>query len=64
MKPYSMTMEGVLALARKLADVQDAPAITVEHFLLALALDLFPPYAEGVLQIYEEVRDQWQEEVR
>ena len=56
-------LHGMFELAEKFRAVQQAPAVRMDHFLLAVILKTYPPYAEDVLKLFEEVRDEWLKEL-
>jgi len=53
-------LENAFILAEKFRALEKAPSIRVDHFLLAVLLDIYPVIARDVLKVFENVKDNWQ----
>jgi len=55
----SEELADVFRLAESFRAIEHAPAVRVDHFLLALVLNQYEPVAERVLKVFEKVKDDW-----
>jgi hypothetical protein len=49
----------VFKLAESFRAIEHAPAVRVDHFLLALVLNQYEPIADDVVKVFEKVRSDW-----
>jgi len=54
-------LEEAFILAEKFRAIEHAPAVRLDHFLLAVILEIHPPVAEDILKVFENVKDIWRE---
>jgi len=52
-------LERIFKTAEEFRAAEQAPAVRVDHFLLALALEGYPPRADDVLKVFRRVRNRW-----
>lgn len=52
-------LQEIFNIAESFRSVEHAPAIRVDHFLLALVLSQSPSIAEDVLKVFQNVKDKW-----
>ena len=57
-------LEGIFKIAESFRAAEHAPAVRVDHFLLALVLLRSPSLAEDVLGVFERVSDKWRDELQ
>ena len=56
-------LERIFKTAEEFRSAEQAPAVRVDHFLLALVLEGYPPRANDVLKVYKRVRSRWLKEI-
>ena len=59
----SMELAKILEIAEAFRAIEQAPAVRVDHFLLALIIEGFPPNAEKVLEVFEKIKNKWHKDV-
>jgi len=52
-------LQEIFDLAESFRAAEHAPAVRLDHFLLATVLTQYPPAAENVLTVFAKVRDDW-----
>jgi len=64
--PYcpSGQLQAAFQLAEKFRAAEKAPAVRLDHFLLATILEFYPPVAEDILKVFKEVADDWRQSLK
>jgi len=57
--PLSGELSEALTTAQAIAAAEQAPAVRLEHFLLASLFHTYPPHADRILKVAASVRDIW-----
>lgn len=62
--PLAGSLEFALRRADEFASAEKAPAIRLDHFLLATLFESYAPHADDMLKVAAKVRDEWKEDMK